>query len=1060
MRFFNIILSIISILFLFSACQSSRQYLKAHSDVIHKRKKVYDEHLLVKNNISINQPKKFDRKNKVVICTDSVLIYPQSYKLDSDLANKLQYDLNGMIRQKPNRVVFFTRPFLWLYNVSDTLRVKYRYDKNFRWERERGEWIQGGIKADTINKHKNSDTLTYKPRKLRKFFMNKIGEPPVIYDSVRTALSAKSMQNHLMQKGFLDAKVGYKVKFKKHKAYVEYHYSTGKPLLIDTVIFDSDDPAMKMIMAELKPASELKKGMPMDKSAFLKERTRLTSEIRNRGYYSFNWNYISYIADTANAAVIPEKINKGIFGKTVSSKIGEQGEKRVQIYINISSPKDSIKFHTKFTIRDVFIVLDEPKVEIHKIRRKYLMDSSFVVLRPPRKEAEISNIYRGNYIELDSTIYLTVTANEGLNILSEIKKANAKSIILVESAKKPYWLTLKALKTNGQALPKAILEELDDNKIRIVFPSKRYGVFGKSSSVYRFSIQDPNDGKSYSVELKPYKRSFISKAYSKLSDVDEEDIPIHIILRKPAISPLTDSLEKAKDVAELKKKNFIIYDHVISQLVDIKIGSLYNYEAGRVTVNKISELEIFRIPRVEYVPSKSGATDELDAYVFMQKAKQKLLGAETDFNTTSSGTNLGSNNSNLGWALNLNIKNRNVFKGAEVFLFNIEGGINFDPRRTNASSNVQGIVSWIDLLNINSSLNLFFPKIAGFRNWSLSVEKPKTRASIAYHYLQQSIDFRVSSFDALFGFDWQTKKGVHRYSWNPFMLNFTLKPILDPAFEIRLRESNFALWASLNEQFFLPGTNFNYIFTPKLKNDHNVQLRIFAETTGNTAFLTSLITRKEIQLFQTPYSQYTKADIDLRYTYKFSRKHIFASRIMAGAAIPLASTVRVPYSRQFFVGGPSSMRGWNMRQLGPGRMRSDENTRFQLGDIRLEMNAEYRFMLNSWIGSALFVDAGNIWYARSYENTAVTLPYSNLESGVFNENFINEMALSVGSGLRLDLSFFVLRFDFGVPIRDPSGFSRTDDNGFVHYTNESGFPIYWKFDWRNTNFLLAVGYPF
>jgi hypothetical protein len=1049
MRFFIVIFSFFLFLNLFTACQSSKQYIKAHSNSEAKRKKVYDDHLLVKNSI-LNPKKKKLKKNEPILCEDSVNIQLQEYHLESDLASHLYNELFGMLRQKPNRVLLYGRPFLWIYNISDTCRVKYRYEKNYTWEKRDGEWIHGAIRPDTINiKKRIGDSTILKKGKFRKFIMTKIGEPPVLFDITKTRLTARSMQNHLIQKGFLDAKVGYKINFKKHKAMVEYYYTTGKPVLIDTVIFESEDLAMKKIMEELKSGTELKKGMPMDKTAFLKERTRLTSEIRNRGYYNFNWNYITYIADTANSPKIAAAENSNIIDNLFSSKLGEQGESRVQIYVNIISPSDTVESHTKYTLKDVFVVLDEPKVEIHKIKRKFLMDTTYVVLRPPRKKLEISHMYKSSVTELDSTVYLKLQANEGRNIIEELSKEKSRSLAVVAGAKFPYWISMRKIK-NGRNNEVGLLEENDKNKITFIYTRNNSKSFFKSKIHTNFNVKNPNDSSFYNIILTPYKRRFVRSSYKNFSNIEENDIPIHIMLRKPAKSAETDSIKKVKEELKLKKDNFIIRDQVISQFVQISSGSTYNYDAGRETVNRISDLEIFRFPRVEYVPSKSGNTDELDAYVFMQKSKKQLFGADTDFNTT---------NANLGWALNLNYKNRNVFKGAEIFLFNIEGGINFDPTPENVSS-TKGIIQWIDFLDVNSSLSLFFPKIIGFRNWSLSVEKPKSTASVSYHYLQQSTDFRVSSFDASFGYDWSLKNKKHAFIWNPFILNFTLEPVLDSEFENRLKQSNYALWASLKERYFLPGSNFSYLFKPKLPDKHQFQMRSFFEMTGNTAFLIDLVSSKDIEIFKTAYSQYVKADFDIRYTYKISKKHLLATRVMAGAAVPVGSTVRVPYSRQFFVGGPSSMRGWNMRELGPGKMRAQDGALFQLGDIRLEMNAEYRFMLNSWIGSCFFIDAGNVWFAKSYENQNTTVPFNLSENGVFNINFLEELGVDVGTGLRLDMSFFVLRVDFAVPIRNPAGFKRIDNNGFVHYTNASGFPIYWKFDWRSTNFLLAVGYPF
>ena len=1050
MRFFILIINCVFLLLVLSACNSPQLYLKAHSGLNNKRKKVYDEHLLVKNSILINKAKLNSKKNNPIVCDDSVLIYPQNYFLESDLSSNMYYDMYAMLRQKPNRTFLLSRPNLYIYNLSDTMKVKYRYDKKFNWERAEGEWIKGGIKADTITKlRKNS-----KPRKFRKFLMNRIGEAPVIFDSTKAEQTVKSMQNYLIQKGFLDAKVGYKVNYKNYKAFVAYHYSTEKPIIIDTVVFQSEDPSIASIMNELASESDLRKGETMNKTNFQLEKTRLTSEIRNRGYYNFNWNYINFFADTTNATKLDIVEYKGFFGKQKSRKMGEQGEKRVQIYVNVNTPSDTVKAHTQYSIKNVYIVLDEPKIELHKYSRKYEMDSSYIALRPPRKNAEISHLYKSNFQQYGKKISLNIYANENMDIFNEINNESDRNVILISGAKHPYWFSMKKIKNGSSSLAEGSMELKTVNGLQLNFETDKNKAFIKSSVNYKFKVFNPADSLRYLVELNPYKRRFIRNSHETYSEIDPEDISIQIVLRKSAKSLETDSLKKIKDLAKKKKENFIIKDNVISRFVEIKSGSLYTYNAGVETVKNLSELEIFRFPRVEYIPSKLGTKNELDAYVYMQKAKKKSLGADLDVNSMT-------NSSNAGLALNVNFKNRNIFKGAEIFLFNIEGGVNTNFSAISANSgNVKGLIGWIDLLDINSSLNLVYPKIIGFRNWTLSVEKPKTRASLAYHYLQQSIDFRVSSFDALFGYDWQRKNGIHKFSFNPFMLNFTLEPLLDPGFEVRLKESNFALWASLKEQYFLPGINFTYTFTPNLGRNHSLQIREFMETTGNSALIYNLITQKDLELFNTLISQYYKNEFEIRYTYKIAKKHILATRLIAGAAVPVYKTARVPYSRQFFLGGPSSMRGWAMRQLGPGRIRSEDGAQFQLGDIRLEMNLEYRLMFNSWIGTTLFADIGNIWYAKKYNIFSPQIPYSNIEDGVFNADFINELAMDIGTGLRLDFSFFVLRFDFATPIRNPAGFSRKDQNGFVYYTDDKGFPIYWKFDWRNTNFVLAVGYPF
>jgi hypothetical protein len=1044
MRYSLVFISIFSFLFLLSACtNSAKYYLKAHSDSKNSHKRVFDEFLLVKNSIS---PVK---KNKSILCEDSILIHPQSYKIDKALSSEIYYDLYAMLRQKPNQSFLFTKLRLWVYNLTDTIRVKYVFDENFEYLNNEGVLVKGGIRPDTLSiKKRVGDSVVYKSGILRKFLMSKIGEPPTIFDKKKAELTARSMKNYLIQKGFVNAEAGYQVKMNKHSASVSYYYSTGKPIVIDSVFFDSKDEAIKTILTELEGKSELKTGMLMDKNAFLKERTRLTAEIRNRGYFNFNWNYISYIADTANASKIPEKEINTILGPRKSSKIGEQGESRVQIFVNIMPPSDSVLNHPKFTIDKVFVVLDEPKVEIHKIKRKYLMDSSFVVMHPSKANERKSFIHQSHIDENRNTVYFCFHANDCENFINNLSKNNSRSVFLAGGSKYPHWISLKEAPTVDSKY-KIGTVKIDSPHIEFEFPRNGHSSFYHSPVSYDFYFKNPSDDKFYLAKIRPYRKKFRIDSYNKIEKIDREDIPLHIVLRKPAKTVATDSLEAARELNKIRKINFIVKDRTISQFVQIGSGGLYNYDAGRETVNRISELEIFRFPRVEYVPAKSNFHNSLDAYVFMQRGKKQSFGFETDIN---------SSNANLGWALNANYKNRNIFKGAELLMFNVEGGINFNFKR-DTSTRVSGIVQWINLLDVNSSLSLYIPKIVGFRNWTLGVEGAKTKVSIGYHYLQQSTDFRVSSFDAVYSYEWTLKKKQHIFSWAPFMVNFTLKPILDPIFEATLKLNNFALWASLNDRYFLPGTNFSYQYLPKKSDKASFQLRIFAETVGNTAWLLNLITGKPLEVFGTQYSQYFKADVDIRYTYKFSKSHSIATRLMAGGAVPVGNSTRVPYSRQFFLGGPASMRGWNMRQLGPGKMRVNESAYFQLGDLRLEMNAEYRFMFNNWIGAAIFVDAGNIWMSNAPTQTT-SIPYATVENGQFNARFLEELAVDCGFGIRLDMSFFVLRLDLAVPIRDPAGFPRVDSNGFVQYLGVNGYPNYWKFDYTNTNFLLAVGYPF
>ena len=168
------------------------------------------------------------------------------------------------------------------------------------------------------------------------------------------------------------------------------------------------------------------------------------------------------------------------------------------------------------------------------------------------------------------------------------------------------------------------------------------------------------------------------------------------------------------------------------------------------------------------------------------------------------------------------------------------------------------------------------------------------------------------------------------------------------------------------------------------------------------------------------YAQYAKADVDFRFHLNFgkNREQTIATRFFAGYGLPYGNSEVIPYVKQYFSGGPYSVRAFSIRSLGPGTYNgeSDDDSSSsyfdQTGNIRLEANAEYRFPLFSFFKGAIFADAGNVW--NSKEN-----PTFDGEDK-FTSNFINELGMGTGIGLRIDVQGFVIRFDLAAPFHDPS----------------------------------------
>ncbi|MBK6967241.1 MAG: BamA/TamA family outer membrane protein [Bacteroidales bacterium] len=161
------------------------------------------------------------------------------------------------------------------------------------------------------------------------------------------------------------------------------------------------------------------------------------------------------------------------------------------------------------------------------------------------------------------------------------------------------------------------------------------------------------------------------------------------------------------------------------------------------------------------------------------------------------------------------------------------------------------------------------------------------------------------------------------------------------------------------------------------------------------------------------YSQFARMSLDGRGYYNFPDKNKLAFRAYAGLAVPYGNSSNMPYIKQFFSGGPNSIRAFSINTVGPGTYnQSDSLTFLRLGgDIKLELNAEYRFNIYRFLKGALFTDAGNVWLLKSSTSTMGS-PFSF-------SGFVGEMAVGAGVGLRIDVSFFLLRFDLATPLRKP-----------------------------------------
>ena len=501
--------------------------------------------------------------------------------------------------------------------------------------------------------------------------------------------------------------------------------------------------------------------------------------------------------------------------------------------------------------------------------------------------------------------------------------------------------------------------------------------------------------------------------------------------------------------------------NVIARNIYLNTGSLYTRDDYDKTLKQLGRLETYRFItiRPEANPDDTAA---LNYRLILVRNKKMGVGGDLEINYSTL-----ANRSLLGLGGNLNYRNRNLFHGAELFTTNLETGIELNLRRTDRSNinsaNIlvqQGlqIPKFIDPFRFYTLLNkirIGGQGLLGDRPYRWLTESNST-VNTTYQFVRLVDLYDYHSLAVTLGYDVQPDPN-HRLQLTHIGVDL-FSPQTQPAFDTIL-ETNTFLRESFNRQLltglFFRDYRFSYRGTPKLRKSHFAVFHS-AELSGLEVLavnsLYNAISGKEDGFTigtKNPlgFSQYAKFEIDTRLYHLLSSTQSLAFRLSIGAGFPYGPYSRqVPYIKQFYVGGPSSIRAWYLRELGPGGYQ-DPNVDptlpfYQTGDVKLEFSAEYRFDIFWIFEGAVFLDAGNVWTLKKDDSR----PEAN-----FSKNFTRQIAVGSGLGLRMDFTYFLIRLDFGYKLRNP-------------YQNDLG--KYWLFDnfksfsfnQFTTNF--AIEYPF
>lgn len=499
-----------------------------------------------------------------------------------------------------------------------------------------------------------------------------------------------------------------------------------------------------------------------------------------------------------------------------------------------------------------------------------------------------------------------------------------------------------------------------------------------------------------------------------------------------------------KNIIVLYGRDRYINPSILDEKCFIESGRLYRAEAVDRTYEALSQLGILRFINIEMKPVATiDGTVWMDAYILLSRNKKQSVSVQLE------GTN---SEGDLGFGVGLTYQHRNLAKRSELFT------AKFRTSYESLSGNFEGLVN-DRYTEYAGEVGITFPKFkAPFLSRGFKMRsKASTQFTLSANYQERPEYTRVIA-----GAAWKYKWADSRLSFNRrrtfdlIDINYVYLPRSTYDFINQIAPDNPLLRYSYEDHFIMR-LGYTYSMTDRRiptteQNSFALQpstttFRWSAEMAGNVLYAISKLIGQHksdgaYKVFGIQYAQYVKAEADYSYTRYLTSRQAIATRIGAGIAYPYGNSSMVPFEKRFYAGGSNGVRGWSARTLGPGAYDArNQVVDFinQCGDIKFDLSLEYRFKLFWVFEGALFADAGNIWTIKNYVNQP---------GGLFSfKSFYKEIAASYGAGIRMDFTYFLLRFDLGMKAHNPA-------------MNQEPWPLIHPRWGRDATFHFAVGYPF
>ncbi|MGL5227921.1 MAG: BamA/TamA family outer membrane protein [Bacteroidales bacterium] len=584
---------------------------------------------------------------------------------------------------------------------------------------------------------------------------------------------------------------------------------------------------------------------------------------------------------------------------------------------------------------------------------------------------------------------------------------------------------------NNMILDNGILE---DERTRLISILRNNGYYALNKDLFLYYADSTEQSNQIQLSLES-----VPKTNENRSAFDR--FRISKIIVDTSFDPLADEykLENLRRDTIFYKGVYIVENlndiwlksKYIDQALYFHTGDYYNESSVNATYSAFSRMPAIKFINIRFNPV-SEDSDELVCLIELSKAKSQSFSTELE-GTHSAG--------DLGAAVAFSYKHGNIFKGSEMLTFKVRG----------AYEQLHGTSITDNYTEFGGETSINFPRFL-FPILHSSVRKKiraNTEFALSYNYQHRPEFTRVIAGGA-WRYKW-TVKEQHRHTFDFVDLSYTYLPRMSDEFKNEMDQINVnPVLRYSYENHFILRTGYTYYKTNNVKlnkfNPIRYTFRAGAESAGNALYAISSLTKAKkvnggYEMLGIRYAQYVKGDLDYAMTYRIDKRNYIAWHVGFGVAYPYGNMTVIPYEKRYFAGGANSVRAWNVRTLGPGRYRRTEGIDFinQSGDIKLDLSVEYRSYLFWKLHGAIFIDAGNIWTLRKYDNQP---------GGQFQfDTFYKEIALGYGAGIRADFDYFVLRLDLGIKAYDPSLYAR--DSWRLIQPGKNDFVL---------NF--AVGYPF